>query len=85
MPDANLPDVTLYWRPMCGYCETLKRALAREGVEYHAVDIWEDRRQADVVKAANGGDELVPTVRVGNRFLANPSVGDVLAELREAA
>lgn len=83
MPDV--PDVTLYWRPMCGYCETLKRALEHEGVAYAAVDIWEDRRQAEVVKAANGGDELVPTVRVGGRFLSNPSVGQVLDELDAAA
>lgn len=80
-----MADVTVYWRPMCGYCELLKRALDRHGVAYQPVDIWEDRTQADVVKAANGGDELVPTVKVGERFMANPSVDQVLAALDAAA
>jgi mycoredoxin len=79
-----VPDVTVYWRPMCGYCETLKRSLERRGVAYDAVNIWERRDEAEVVKAANGGDELVPTVRVGERFMANPSLDEVLAALPAA-
>jgi len=72
-------DVTVYWRPMCGYCESLKADLARRGVPYTAVDIWADRSQADVVRAANpNGDEVVPTVRVGERFFVNPSIDEVL-------
>ena len=72
--------VTVFWRPMCGYCETLKGALDKRGVDYDTVDIWADRSQADVVRAATGGDEVVPTVRVGRDvFLINPSVDEVLA------
>ena len=74
----------VYWRPMCGYCEVLKRGLERAGVAYEAVDIWADRSKAEVVKAANGGDELVPTVQIGDRFLSNPSLHEVLAELQAA-
>ena len=74
----------VYWRPMCGYCEVLKRGLERAGVEYDAVDIWADRSKAEVVKAANGGDELVPTVQIGDRFLSNPSLREVLEELQAA-
>lgn len=74
-----MPDVTVYWRPMCGYCETLKEGLAERGVPFEAVDIWNDRSQAEVVQEATGGDEVVPTVRVGDRFLVNPSVEEVVA------
>lgn len=80
-----MADVTVYWRPMCGYCELLKRGLQRRGVAFDDVDIWNDRSQAEVVKAANDGDELVPTVRVGDRFLPNPSVDEVLDAVRAAA
>lgn len=72
-------DVTVYWRPMCGYCEVLKRDLERRGVAYTDVDIWNDRSQAEVVRAATGGDEVVPTVQVGQRFLVNPSADEVMA------
>ena len=79
-----MPDVTIYWRPMCGYCEQLRHELVRRGVDFAAVDIWRNRGQAEVVRSATGGDEIVPTVEVGGRFLVNPSVDDVLAALRAA-
>src|SRR5688572_17390024 len=50
--------VTVYWRPMCGYCTTLKHELDRHGLEYAEIDIWEQRDQAEVVRAATGGDEI---------------------------
>jgi mycoredoxin len=74
-----MADITVYWRPLCGYCEVLKGELDRRGLRYSSVDIWQDRRQAEVVRAVNRGDELVPTVRVGNEFLINPSI-DALVE-----
>jgi mycoredoxin len=76
--------VTVYWRPMCGYCEVLKRGLAKKGVAYEAVDIWNDRDKAEIVRQATGGDEIVPTVQIGERFLVNPSADDVVAAARAA-
>ena len=72
-----MPEVTIYWRPMCGYCEVLKRELDLRGVDYADIDIWADRSQAEVVRSATGGDEIVPTVRVGEQFLVNPSADEV--------
>lgn len=71
--------VIVYWRPMCGYCEVLKRDLASRGVAFTDVDIWGDRGKADIVRAATGGDEIVPTVQVGTQFLVNPTVDQVIA------
>jgi mycoredoxin len=79
-----LAAITLYWRPMCGYCEVLKRDLERRGIAYDAVDIWEHRDRAELVRAATGGDEIVPTVQVGEAFLVNPSIDEVL-EAAQAA
>lgn len=77
-----MADVTVYWRPMCGYCETLKAGLARRGIPYTEVDIWADRSKADIVRQANPeGHEVVPTVQVGDRFFVNPSVDEVLAAI----
>ena len=74
-----MPAVTVYTRPMCGYCATITQELAQRGIAFEAVDIWADRSQAEVVREANDGDELVPTVRVGTRFFANPSIEELLA------
>lgn len=79
-----MAGVTIYWRPMCGYCETLKGELSRRGVPYDTVDIWEDRSKADIVRQATGGDEIVPTVQVGDQFFVNPSA-DQIIEAAQAA
>lgn len=76
--------VVVYWRPMCGYCEILKSDLTARGVTFTDVDIWNDRAKADVVRDANDGDEVVPTVQVGDRFLVNPSADEVIAATRAA-
>lgn len=76
-----MSGVTIYWRPMCGYCETLKAGLTARGIAYDAVDIWADRSKAEIVRGATGGDEIVPTVRIGDRFLVNPSPDEVAAAL----
>ncbi len=80
-----MPDITVYWRPLCGYCEVLKRELDRRGLEYSSVDIWRNRQQAEVVKAVNHGDELVPTVRVNGRFLVNPSIEALVEAVERSA
>lgn len=79
-----MPAVTIYWRPLCGYCETLKAELRHRGVAFETVDIWADRTQAALVKSATGGDEIVPTVQVGAQFLVNPSADEVEAALAAA-
>jgi glutaredoxin-like protein len=76
--------VTIYWRPMCGYCEVLKNELETRGVPYESVDIWEDRTKAEIVRSATGGDEIVPTVQVGRRFFVNPSADEVIAAAEAA-
>ena len=79
-----MAGVTIYWRPMCGYCETLKGELEDRGVAYDTVDIWEDRSKAEIVRSVTGGDEIVPTVQVGDRFFVNPSADEVI-EAAQAA
>ena len=82
--DPSVAGVTIYWRPMCGYCEVLKRELTQRGVEFDTIDIWEDRSKAEVVRQATGGDEIVPTVEVGGRFFVNPSADEVIAAAQAA-
>lgn len=79
-----MDPVIVYWRPMCGYCEILKGELARRGVTFTDVDIWRDRAKADIVRAATGGDEIVPTVQVGDRFFVNPTADEVVAAAQAA-
>jgi glutaredoxin len=76
--------VTVYWRPGCGFCFTLRRGLRKAGVPTHEVDIWEDPDAAAFVRRHAGGNETVPTVDVAGTVLVNPRAGQV-ADLARAA
>jgi mycoredoxin len=77
--------LTVFWRPGCPFCFHLRTRLRWAGIPYRAVDIWADRDAAAVVRGVNGGDELVPTVRIGaDTFLSNPSMRELRAALADA-
>jgi glutaredoxin-like protein len=70
-------QVLLYTRPGCPYSTRLRAKLRLARIPYTQVDIWQDPEAAAVVRSVNDGDELVPTVRIGDTFLSNPSLRDV--------
>jgi len=70
--------IEFYWRPGCPYCRALDRGLRRAGVPVTKINTWEDRSAAERVRAAAGGNEVVPTVFVNGDPLVNPTIGDVL-------
>ena len=74
-------SVTVYWRRGCGFCRRLLRDLERAGISFDRVNIWEDPDGAAYVRSVARGNETVPTVRVGDRPMVNPSVGDVAEAL----
>jgi mycoredoxin len=75
------PDMIMYTRPGCPFSAKLKVKLALARIPYTAVDIWQDEEAAAVVRSVNEGNELVPTVRVGDVFLSNPTLRQVKAAL----
>ena len=82
-PAAPSPSVTVYWRPGCPYCGSLRRGLRRAGVATEEIDIWSDPEARAFVRAHADGTETVPTVDVGGTVLVNPSarrVADLAAE-----
>jgi mycoredoxin len=81
---AYVPStVTVFWRPGCRYCRRLRRKLKRYGVQVDEVNIWEDPAGAAFVRSITGGDETVPTVRIGMQSVVNPSPRRVLEMLHE--
>lgn len=69
----SAPDLEVFWRPGCPYCMKLRGVLALHRVDATWRDIWADDDARAIVRAANQGDETVPTVRVGDVTLTNPS------------
>ena len=77
--------VEFFWRPGCPFCSMLERGLDQAGIPIVRRNIWDDPAAAEIVRSIADGDETVPTVRVGERALVNPSVAQVTALLADVA
>jgi mycoredoxin len=75
----------VYWRTGCTYCLRLRFRLGRSGRRLHWVNIWRDPAGAAAVRAANSGDETVPTVVVAGRPYTNPDPAWVREQLSSSA
>ncbi|MCX5554826.1 glutaredoxin domain-containing protein [Streptomyces sp. NBC_00038] len=62
----------VFWRSGCKYCLRLRFRLGRSARQLYWVDIWRDPAGAAVVRAANDGNETVPTVVVAGQSHVNP-------------
>ncbi len=62
----------IYWRPGCTYCMRLRLHLGRTAHRFHWVNIWRDAEGAATVRAANAGNETVPTVTTTDGTHTNP-------------
>jgi mycoredoxin len=73
----------MYSTTWCGYCHRLKSQLSREGIAYEEINIEQDPESALFVEKVNGGNQVVPTVRVvpaagGDEVvMTNPSLAQV--------
>lgn len=77
--------IEVYWRPGCGFCRRLFRALDVAGIGYSLRNIWEDDEARLYVRAHNREMEIVPTVRIGGRTLTNPDPAEVIALAHQGA
>ncbi|MBT2675140.1 hypothetical protein J7E95_30920 [Streptomyces sp. ISL-14] len=75
----------VFWRPGCKYCVRLRIRLGRGARQVHWVDIWRDPAAAAAVRAANGGNETVPTVTVAGQPHTNPDPAWVREQLSRPA
>ena len=82
---SSTPPVVIYWRPGCGFCAALLEGVAETPLEYDKVDIWEDEQAAAFVRSVADGNETVPTVRVGDVALVNPTTRQLLQAVAEHA
>ena len=81
-----MTSFTMYTTPWCGYCVRLKGQLDREGIAFDIVDIEQQPAAADIVEAANGGNQTVPTlVYADGSSQTNPSVAQVKEKLAALA
>ncbi|MFF8732187.1 glutaredoxin domain-containing protein [Streptomyces sp. NPDC015171] len=71
----------VFWRPGCKFCIRLRMRLGRSAQQAHWVNIWRDPAGAAAVRAANDGNETVPTVIVTGQPHTNPDPAWVREQL----
>lgn len=84
LPPDRRP-VVVYARPGCSWCLRLRLALLGHRPQPIWVDVWDDDDASAFVRAANDGNETVPTVVIDGQPVTNPPPGRVRAALREHA
>lgn len=85
MSAVSTSAISFYWRPGCGFCMRLGRALDRLGVPVVRRNIWDEPQAAAFVRSVADGSETVPTVVVGEHSMVNPSLDQVVAALHQHA
>lgn len=71
------------WKPGCVYCERLLLTLGRDP-RISWVNVWRDAQANARVRELNDGDELTPTVLLGEQVLRNPSAADLRSRLQSS-
>ncbi|NNE96821.1 MAG: NrdH-redoxin [Acidimicrobiales bacterium] len=74
---AAEPAIDYYWRPGCPFCTLLERRLNKLDVKINRFNIWDSPADAAFVRSVANGSETVPTLRIGETSLVNPSAGEV--------
>ena len=77
-PSADGGEITVYWRPGCPFCSSLRGGLHRAGLPFREVNIWDNPSAAAFVRSVARGNETVPNVSIGKVNLVNPSARRVL-------
>lgn len=75
---ADLPKITVYWRPGCPFCMNLQRSIDKLDLPHEKINIWENPEGAATVRSIANGNEVVPTVVVGDQGMVNPSIKDLV-------
>lgn len=84
LPEAG--TVTMFTTSWCGYCKRLMPQLKQQGIDFREVNIEEIENGAQVVEAANDGNQTVPTLLYADGTTqTNPGIGEVKKKLESLA
>jgi thioredoxin reductase (NADPH) len=75
-----MPDITMYTKSWCPYCDRAKRLLAEKGQRWTEIDIEEDPERRDEM-VRRSGRTTVPQIWIGDRHVGG---FDDLADLERA-
>jgi glutaredoxin len=80
---ATAMEVKVYGADWCEDTRSTREYLDNLGVAYEYVNVEEDARASEWVKAQNEGKERKPTLEVAGQVLSVPTEHELVAALRE--
>lgn len=79
------PNVTVYGSRTCPDTNRATRALDGRQIPYEFKDVDESPEFNDYIAGLNGGQRVMPTIRVDNRTLLNPSDDELVRAVERSA
>lgn len=80
------PNITVYGSTTCADTVRTREYLDKQQVAYEYKDVDDDPSYNDYIADLNGGKRVMPTLRINNETLVNPSpedLGRAVAAARE--
>lgn len=82
MKRVDADPALVYYKPGCPFGIRLRAMLTVHRIPHVSVRFRDDEAAAAQVRDVNGGNEISPTVRTGERWLTNPSWREVAEAAR---
>ena len=69
----NQKQITLYFRPFCGFCAAADRLLTQKGYQFDKIDIWANPDAKNEMIAKAGGRTTVPQIFADDTYVGDCS------------
>ena len=79
------PNITIYGSRTCADTRRATEFLDAQRVPYEFKDVDETPEYSDYIAGLNGGKRVMPTIRINNKNLINPSVAELGAAVKDAS
>ena len=79
------PNVTVYGSRTCPDTTRATGYLDRESIPYEFKDVDDSPEYNDYIAGLNGGKRVMPTIRIDNETLINPSEAELGRAVTDAA
>jgi mycoredoxin len=70
-------DLVVFYKPGCPFAAKLRLKLRLNRIPFRSARFGMDPQADAAVRAANNGNEVSPTVRIGDRYVGNPTLRQI--------
>lgn len=78
------PNITVYGSATCADTQRTRQFLDAQSIAYEYKDVDESPELNDYLAGLNGGKRVIPTLRLNNLNLINPSEQELANALKNA-